>query len=202
MGRGDRLGKGDRLGEGDGSGEEAARQALRDNARCHFIFDQQARGVAAGRHAEAFSRRVGVRLDGAFADVEYARDLLRLQMAGDEPQNLFLALGQCVDARSPVPQSSPRAFGVFTNETRLKPLISHGFRHIRNYRLFQRVFPVVEGYPQRRGRGRVLFAPAKLFSRMLWLFGAESAICRPNQTIAPRFKPLGMRGFCRMQRPI
>jgi len=81
------------LGEGDGSGEEAARQALRGKARRHFIFDQEARGVAAGRNAQAFARCVGMRLDGAFADVQHARDLLRLKMARDQPQNLFLAFG-------------------------------------------------------------------------------------------------------------
>jgi hypothetical protein len=62
------------------------------------VFDQHARGIAAGGDTQPFTRRIGMGFDGAFADLEDARDFLRLKVLRDQPQDLFLALRQSVDA--------------------------------------------------------------------------------------------------------
>ena len=69
------------------------------------MFDQHARGIAAGRDAKPFTRRIGMGFDGAFADLEDARDFLRLKVLCDQPQDLFLALGQGVDAGECISQN-------------------------------------------------------------------------------------------------
>lgn len=71
------------------------------------MLDQHTRGVAAGGHAQPLARRVGMGFDGAFADLERARDLLRLKVLRDQPQDLFLALGERIDAGRSVPQNQP-----------------------------------------------------------------------------------------------
>ncbi len=91
-----------RIGGSEGDG--GTHRPLDRQARGDVVLDDQARGVAAGRHAQPFARRIGVSLDRAFADLQQARDFLRLQVLGDQPQNLFLALGQAVDADKSIPQ--------------------------------------------------------------------------------------------------
>jgi hypothetical protein len=46
-------------------------------------------------------------------------------MLRDQPQNFLLAFRQGVDAIRHVPQGRPQSDGVFTRETRWKPLFSH-----------------------------------------------------------------------------
>ncbi len=90
------------------------------------MLDQYARGVAAGGDAQAFARRVGMGLDGAFADIEGARDFLRLEMLRDQPQDLFLAFGECLDPGRSVPQIQPLNPGIFSNETKENPCFHTG----------------------------------------------------------------------------
>ena len=49
------------------------------------MLDQQTRGVAAGRDTQPFARHIRMGLDGAFADLQHARDFLRLQVLRDQP---------------------------------------------------------------------------------------------------------------------
>ncbi len=141
------------MGEEGGRRREGPRQAFDGQARSQFVFDQQPRGVARGRDAQPLARGVGMGLDGAFADLEDARDLLRLKVLGDQPQNLFLAFRQGVDAGRPVPQiQSPkeRSFAIWPGaEAPVFPQLRIAGIH----RVFQRVFPYGEGYPQRREMG-------------------------------------------------
>ncbi len=55
-----------------------------------FMTYKDACSLAAGRHAQASSRRFGVRLDGIFADVEQPGDFLGLEMLGDQTQDFLL----------------------------------------------------------------------------------------------------------------
>jgi hypothetical protein len=69
------------------------------------VFGQQARGVAAGGHAQSLARFFGVGLDRALADIEQARHFLGLQMTGDQAEYFLLALRQRLDSGRPVPHS-------------------------------------------------------------------------------------------------
>jgi hypothetical protein len=80
------------------------------------VFDEQAGGVPAARDAQAPARRVGMGLDGAFADLEDTSDFLGLEMLGDQPQDLLLALGQCVHRDRLVPQLPLPLYAMLTVE--------------------------------------------------------------------------------------